>query len=174
MRRNASSASRLLSQIALILFLSGCAVQTFPTHGVLHEGLAAMVGASVESLVAKIGYPDSDVAVGGRKLYTWDHRSAFTYTVPENICRQKIVEYSTPNRPNAPVHRKLVTECEIQFRWQKRCCISARSRWKSTVRRKSPDTPSTGTDKDANISPGLFETSPTRRASKIFPASSSR
>ena len=81
-------ASKLLGVIALILFLSGCAVQTFPTHGVLHEGLAAMVGSPVKSLVAKIGYPDSDVAVGGRKLYTWDHRSAFTYTVPENICRQ--------------------------------------------------------------------------------------
>ena len=103
MRSHASSASRLLGQIALILFLSGCAVQTFPTHGVLHEGLAAMVGSPVEGLVAKIGYPDSDVAVGGRKLYTWDHRSAFTYTVPENICRQKIVEYSRPQSAPAPL-----------------------------------------------------------------------
>ena len=112
MRSHATHASKLLGVIALILFLSGCAVQTFPTHGVLHEGLAAMVGAPVEGLVAKIGYPDSDVAVGDRKLYTWDHRNSFTYMVPENICRQQIVEYSTPNRPRAPVHRKLVTECE--------------------------------------------------------------
>ncbi len=112
MSRYASSAPRLLSAIALALFLSGCAVQTFPTHGILHEGLSGMVGSPVEGLVGKIGYPDSEVTVGGRKVYTWDHRRAFTYTVPETICREKIVERFIPNRPRAPVRRKLVQECE--------------------------------------------------------------
>ena len=89
MRHHASPASKLLSGVAFAAFLSGCAVQTFPTLGVLHDGLTAMVGAPVESLVAKIGYPDSDVTVGGRKVYTWDHRKAFTFTVPETICRDE-------------------------------------------------------------------------------------
>lgn len=77
--------------IVFVLLLTGCAVQTFPTMGVLREGLAGMVGAPVESLVQKIGYPESDVTVGGRKVYTWDHRKAFTYLVPETICRDEIV-----------------------------------------------------------------------------------
>ena len=98
MPRYASSASKFLSQIALIFLLSGCAVQTFPTHGVLHEGLAAMVGTPVKSLVGKIGYPENEVTVGGRKVYTWDHRSSFTYTVPESICRDEIVFYPRGRR----------------------------------------------------------------------------
>ena len=114
MRHHASPASKLLSGVAFALFLSGCAVQTFPTLGVLHDGLTAMVGSPVEGLVAKIGYPDSDVTVGGRKVYTWDHRKAFTFTVPETICREKVVERFTPNRPRAPVHRKVVRVCETQ------------------------------------------------------------
>lgn len=77
--------------IAFALLLTGCAVQTFPTMGVLREGLSSMVGAPVESLVQQIGYPDSDVTVGGRKVYTWDHRKAFTYLEPETICRDEIV-----------------------------------------------------------------------------------
>lgn len=109
-RLNAQGIKRSIA-IAFALFLSGCAVQTFPTHGVLHEGLAAMVGAPVDALVEKIGYPDSDVTVGGRKVFTWDHRKAFTYLVPETICRERIVEHSIPNRPRAPVRRKVVKEC---------------------------------------------------------------
>ena len=93
--------------IAFALFLSGCAVQTFPTLGVLHDGLAGMVGAPVENLVAKIGYPDSDVTVGGRKVYTWDHRKAFTFTVPETICRDEIVFYPRGRR-------EMVRVCETQ------------------------------------------------------------
>ena len=77
--------------IAFALLLTGCAVQTFPTMGVLREGLAGMVGAPVEALVERIGYPESDVTVGGRKVYTWDHRKAFTYLVPETVCRDEIV-----------------------------------------------------------------------------------
>ena len=114
MRHHASYASKLLSGVAFAAFLSGCAVQTFPTLGILHDGLTGMVGAPVEGLVAKIGYPDNDVTVGGRKVYTWDHRSAFTFTVPETICREKVVERFTPNRPRAPVHRKVVRVCETQ------------------------------------------------------------
>ena len=111
MRQHASPGPKLLLGVSLVLFLTGCAVQTFPTMGVLREGLATMVGAPVESLVQQIGYPESDVAVGGRKVYTWDRRKAFTYLVPETICRERVVERSIPNRPRAPVHRKVVKEC---------------------------------------------------------------
>lgn len=97
--------------IVFALLLTGCAVQTFPTMGVLREGLSSMMGAPVDTLVEKIGYPESDVTVGGRKVYTWDHRKAFTYLVPETICRERVVEHSTPNRPRAPVRRKVVKEC---------------------------------------------------------------
>ncbi len=82
---------RCPTAIAFALLLTGCAVQTFPTMGVLREGLSSMVGAPVEILVEQIGYPDSDVSVGGRKVYTWDHRKAFTYLAPETICRDEIV-----------------------------------------------------------------------------------
>lgn len=77
--------------IAFALLLTGCVVQTFPTMGVLREGLAGMVGAPVEALVERIGYPESDVSVGGWKVYTWDHRKAFTYLVPETVCRDEVV-----------------------------------------------------------------------------------
>ncbi len=82
---------RCPTAIAFALLLTGCAVQTFPTMGVLREGLSSMVGAPVEILVQQIGYPESDVSVGGRKVYTWDHRKAFTYLAPETICRDEIV-----------------------------------------------------------------------------------
>ena len=91
MSRRAITASGFLAAASFAAFLLGCAVQTFPTHGVLREGLAAMVGAPLEALVSKIGYPDSDVAVGGRKVYTWDHRRAFTYLAPETFCRDEVV-----------------------------------------------------------------------------------
>lgn len=98
MRQHASPGSRILMSVSLVLFLSGCAVQTFPTMGVLREGLSAMVGAPVESLVSRIGYPESDVTVGSLKVYTWDHRKAFTYLVPETICRDEIVFYPRGRR----------------------------------------------------------------------------
>ena len=79
--------------IVFALYLTGCAVQTFPTLGVLREGLGGMVGAPLDALVQRIGYPESDVTLGGRKVYTWDHRKAFTYTVPETICRDEVVFY---------------------------------------------------------------------------------
>ena len=91
MRQYASPGFKFPIGLALVLLLSGCAVQTFPTMGVLHDGLASMVGAPVDALVERIGYPESDVAVGGRKVYTWNHRKAFTYLVPETICRDEIV-----------------------------------------------------------------------------------
>ena len=96
MRHYAFSDFKLLFALAAIL--SGCAVQTFPTMGVLRDGLTAMVGAPVDALVQKIGYPESDVTLGGRKFYTWDHRKAFTYTVPETICRNETVFYPRGRR----------------------------------------------------------------------------
>ena len=112
-RLNAQGLKRSAA-IAFALLLTGCAVQTFPTMGVLREGLAAMVGAPVEILVEQIGYPDSDVSVGGRKVYTWDYRRAFTYLEPETICHERVVERSVANRPRAPVRRKVVKECSTR------------------------------------------------------------
>ena len=111
MRDDAFPGFKLLIGLALAVFLTGCAVQTFPTMGVLREGLSSMVGAPVKALVGKIGYPESDLTVGGRKVYTWDHRKAFTYLVPETICRERVVEHSISNRPRAPVRRKVIKEC---------------------------------------------------------------
>ena len=79
MPRRAVSGLKRSVAIVFAFLLTGCAVQTFPTMGVLREGLAGMVGAPVDALVERIGYPESDVSVGGRKVYTWDHRKAFTY-----------------------------------------------------------------------------------------------
>ena len=114
MRRYACPGFKLMIGVSLVMLLTGCAVQTFPTMGVLRDGLASLAGAPVESLVEKIGYPESDVTVGGRKVYTWDHRRAFTYLEPETICRERVVEHSVANRPRAPVRRKVVTECETR------------------------------------------------------------
>ena len=105
MRQYAFPGFKLLIGLALAAFLAGCAVQTFPTLGVLREGLASMVGAPVDALVQRIGYPESDVTVGGRKVYTWDHRTAFTFTVPETICRDEVVF-----RPRG--RREVVRVCE--------------------------------------------------------------
>ena len=91
MPRRAVSGLKRSVAIVFAFLLTGCAVQTFPTMGVLREGLAGMVGAPVDALVERIGYPESDVSIGGRKVYTWDHRKAFTFTVPETVCRDEIV-----------------------------------------------------------------------------------
>ena len=93
MPRRTARGLKSSAAIAFALLLTGCAVQTFPTMGVLREGLAGMVGAPVDALVQQIGYPESDVTIGGRKVYTWDHRKAFTYFVPETICRDEITFY---------------------------------------------------------------------------------
>ena len=122
--------------IAFALFLTGCAVQTFPTMGVLREGLASMVGAPVDALVERIGYPGSDVAVGGRKVYTWDHRKAFTYLVPETICRERVVEHSIPNRPRAPVRRKVIKECstvQVEKTVLHHCTIKVEADFEETI-----------------------------------------
>ena len=91
MPRRAVSGLKRSVAIVFAFLLTGCAVQTFPTMGVLREGLAGMVGAPVDALVERIGYPESDVSIGGRKVYTWDHRKPFTFTVPETVCRDEIV-----------------------------------------------------------------------------------
>ena len=118
-RRTVSGLRRFIS-LTLVLILSGCAVQTFPTLGVLREGLASMVGAPVEALVEKIGYPESDVALGGRKVYTWDHRKAFTYLVPETVCRDEIVFHPRGRREvrrvceTHQVERTVLHHCTIK------------------------------------------------------------
>ena len=106
--------------IAFALLLTGCAVQTFPTMGVLREGLAGMVGAPVEALVERMGYPESDVSVGGRKVYTWDHRKAFTYLVPETVCRDEVVFHPRGRREvrrvceTHQVERTVLHHCTIK------------------------------------------------------------
>ncbi len=120
MSRHTNTASRILVAASLAAILFGCAVQTFPTHGVLRQGLAEMVGTTVEALVEKIGYPESDVSVSGRKVYTWDHRRTFTYLTPETVCRNEIVFHRRGRREvtrvcdTHQVERTLLHHCTLK------------------------------------------------------------
>jgi hypothetical protein len=63
--------------ITASLALSGCT-----TFEDIDNGLSNLHGQHIDALVAKIGYPLSQNEVAGRKLYIWDSRKTFSYSLP--------------------------------------------------------------------------------------------
>lgn len=67
---------KTISVIAM-LGLTGCA-----TWGQLDEGLTALVGKPVTAAIEKIGYPNTEQTIAGRKLYRWGSSSQGVISMP--------------------------------------------------------------------------------------------
>jgi len=72
--------SRFFLTISLFfsfIFLTGC--YTFED---IDKGLSNLYGQHIDSLIAKIGYPNKQNEVAGRKLYVWDSSQTVSYSMP--------------------------------------------------------------------------------------------
>ena len=72
--------SRFFLTISLFLsfiFLTGCS-----TFEDIDKGLSNLYGQHIDSLIAKIGYPNKQNEVAGRKLYVWDSSQTVSYSMP--------------------------------------------------------------------------------------------
>ena len=59
------------------IFLTGCS-----TFEDIDKGLSNLYGQHIDSLIAKIGYPNKQNEVAGRKLYVWDSSQTVSYSMP--------------------------------------------------------------------------------------------
>ena len=72
--------SRFFLTISLFfsfIFLTGCS-----TFEDIDKGLSNLYGQHIDSLIAKIGYPNKQNEVAGRKLYVWDSSQTVSYSMP--------------------------------------------------------------------------------------------
>ena len=65
---------KLFFLIASISVLISCS-----TFKHMEEGLSSLGGQHIDSLINKIGYPDGQNFIAGKKLYIWDSRSLLGY-----------------------------------------------------------------------------------------------
>ncbi|MBZ5882559.1 hypothetical protein, partial [Escherichia coli] len=70
---------RLLKSIALISLgaVSGCT-----TMDSARPSMEAMKGQPVSAAIAKLGYPDGQMNIAGKKVYVWSNHSSGSYTLP--------------------------------------------------------------------------------------------
>ena len=71
--RDAAGAGILM----LALLLAGCAGQ------MIHESMQPMIGRPATHAFAKLGFPDSEDTVAGRKFYVWTTESSGSHLVPQ-------------------------------------------------------------------------------------------
>lgn len=64
--------------LSILCLFAGCS-----TFEDIENGLFSLYGRHVDELVAKIGYPNGQNEVAGRKLYIWDSRQTFSYSMPK-------------------------------------------------------------------------------------------
>ncbi|MFB2563658.1 hypothetical protein [Rhizobium sp. IMFF44] len=71
--------NRILTTIALISLgaVAGCV-----TMDSAKPAMQAMKGKPVSVAIAKLGYPDGQMNIAGKKVYVWSSSSHGTYTVP--------------------------------------------------------------------------------------------
>ena len=67
---------KTVSAFILLLLAAACAFTTFD------EELPKYVGRPVDSLVARLGYPSSELTIMGRKVYTWRADTTSTSITP--------------------------------------------------------------------------------------------
>ncbi len=71
--------TRLLKTIALISLgaVSGCV-----TMDSAKPAMEALKGQPLSAAIAKLGYPDSQMSIAGKKVYTWNNHDSGSYTLP--------------------------------------------------------------------------------------------
>lgn len=66
-----------LAILLISLIITGCT-----TFEDIDKGLSNLYGQHINSLIAKIGYPNGQNEVASRKLYIWDSRQTVSYSLP--------------------------------------------------------------------------------------------
>ena len=66
----------------LFLFISLLIFSARTTFEDIDKGLASYYGQHINSLISKIGYPNAQNNIAGRKLYIWDSRQTVSYSMP--------------------------------------------------------------------------------------------
>lgn len=61
----------------LALVLTGCAGE------IIQEKMSPMIGRPASYVFAKLGLPDAEGEVAGRKFYIWGTQTTGSYTVPQ-------------------------------------------------------------------------------------------
>lgn len=61
----------------LALFLAGC------TGKIIQEKMSTMLGGPASRVFAKLGLPDAEGEVAGRKFYVWGTQAAGSYILPK-------------------------------------------------------------------------------------------
>lgn len=74
----ANSRMRLALSATLAVFLVACS-----TFKDIETGLTALKGQHINLLVSKIGYPQRESSVGGRKFYVWEFAQTSYGIVPQ-------------------------------------------------------------------------------------------
>ena len=64
------------------LFFVGIFLTSCSTFEDIDKGLTNLHGQHIDNLIAKIGYPNGQNEVAGRKLYIWDSRQTVSYSMP--------------------------------------------------------------------------------------------
>jgi hypothetical protein len=62
--------SRALALLACVIALAGCAGQ------IIQRQMDSLLGQHVSAVFARLGYPDSEQVVAGRKIYLWGNQSS--------------------------------------------------------------------------------------------------
>lgn len=73
------------------VLLSGCA-----TWGQLDEGLDSLINQPISTAIDRIGYPNSDQMIAGRKIYRWGNSQQSAMYVPTSSYTYGTVGANTP------------------------------------------------------------------------------
>lgn len=61
---------------ALILTISAC------SFDIIDKNLSPMIGSQVDVAISRLGYPDAESSVAGKKFYVWEAQTSGSYSVP--------------------------------------------------------------------------------------------
>ena len=107
---------RLISVLAVVLFLSACATAT------LDKGIPRFVGKDIGYAIKYLGYPDSEIDIDGKKVYVWQNQFnrtgsvtsyrpqyTTTFTPFGSVSSYSTVQESTPININGECKIRLIT-----------------------------------------------------------------
>jgi len=68
---------RLIAASILVLLATGCA------NEIIQKKMADMIGQPADVLFAKLGLPEFESEVAGRRFYVWDTQTSGSYSIPQ-------------------------------------------------------------------------------------------
>jgi hypothetical protein len=95
--------------VLLLLTLSGC------TGQMIEKGMNSMLGQPVNAVFARLGFPDGETMVAGRKAYIWANQSSgvmpiYTPTTTTGFIGNRPVSMTTSTYNMMPINN----QCQIR------------------------------------------------------------